>query len=88
MNLGWTGLDWIHVARLYDDADIDTDETHVQLIHFGDGEALVCLGCNRFILHSHAGAHVGALSRFSVWTLTERPHVGILSRAKQMLNKI
>ena len=29
MNLGWTGLDWIHVARLYDDADIDTDEKHL-----------------------------------------------------------
>ena len=57
MNLGWTGLDWIHVARLYDDADIDTDETHsdkfwgwrstclpgMQSLHF----ALTCWGACR-----------------------------------------
>jgi hypothetical protein len=58
-HLGWTGLDWIHVARLYDD-DMETGDKQVQLMIFGDGEALVCLGCKRFIYHSHAGAHVGA----------------------------
>jgi hypothetical protein len=30
------------------------------LLIFGEGEALVCLVCSRFIYHSHAGAHVGA----------------------------
>ena len=47
-HLGWTGLDWIHVARLYDD-DMETGEKQVQLMIFGEGEALVCLGCKRFI---------------------------------------
>jgi len=47
------------VARLYDD-DMETGEKQVQLMIFGKGEAFVCLGCNRFIYHSHAGAHAGA----------------------------
>ena len=41
--------------------DVGLDQTVcVLLLIFGEGEALVCLGCNRFIYHSHAGAHAGA----------------------------